>query len=110
MNEAEEFAAKHEIDEELFLVELSGGDRATYAICQRLLIVDPDSSRDLPWSELAALFQGKTLRAVPMRGKAADGLRSRHLEGGASTLAGASSRAGVTTAVEVNLIKIERKD
>ena len=104
MDEAEDTATKHHADEELFLVELPGGERPSYAICQQIVAVDPDGSRDLPWSELAALFRGKTLRAVPLPGKAASGVRARHLEGGASTRIGASTR------VEVNLVKIGGKD
>ena len=104
LDDAEVTATKHHDDEDLFLIELPGGERPSYAICQRIVMVDPDGSRDLPWSELAALFRGKTLRAVPLPGKAASGVRKRHLEAGASTRIGASTR------VEVNLVKIERKD
>ncbi|WP_375419626.1 hypothetical protein [uncultured Sphingomonas sp.] len=104
MNEADLTGPRHEADEELFLVELPAGEGTRYAICERIVMVDPDSSRDLPWNELAALFRGKTLRAVRMPGKTTSSVRLRNLEGGAST------RAGVATAVEVNLIKIERKD
>lgn len=87
-------------DSNLYLVELDDGKQVRYALCERFLTVEPDHGvMDVPWSELAALFKGRTLRAVPMPGRMRGG-RSRLAEPGVST------DIGVSTNVEVNLIKI----
>jgi hypothetical protein len=105
LNETDDVDARRANDEALFLVELSGSERPRYAICQQIVVVDPDrTDNDVPWHELAALFRSETLRAVPMPGRASRGLHARRREAGVST------EPGVSTVIEVNLVKIERKD
>lgn len=57
-------------DHDLFLIEISDGDQPRYILTERFLTIDP--GRDVmgvPWAELATLFRGRTLRAVPLPGR-----------------------------------------
>ncbi len=56
-------------EQDLFLIELPDGDHKRYAVAERFLTIDPGGAvMGVPWSELEALFRGRTLRAVPMPG------------------------------------------
>lgn len=103
MEEVRDTPSKHDTEQDLYLIELPGKDGPKYLVCERAITVDPGQSvMGVPWDQLARLFEGHTLRAVPMPGTIATSSLSR-------TTGGVSTRPGVST-VEVNLIKIERKD
>lgn len=97
---------KHPDNEpDLYLIELPGDgtDGARYVICERFFDVDPkQSAMGIPWEELARMFQGHTLRAVPFAGKSAAGSLARRI-------GGVSTGPGVST-VQVNIGKIETND
>lgn len=83
-------------EHDLYIVEISGGDHVRYAVCEQIMTVEPgQNAMDVPWSELTSLFNGHTLRAVPMPRR----------RGGLGQQGGSASGASpaVSTKVEVKL-------
>lgn len=99
-------------DPDLFLIEMKIGEHTRYVIAEPVITVDPDQDdRHYRWSELAALFEGDTLRAVPMPSRLSGRLAAQRgvsTGPGVSTGRGVSTGPGVMTHVEVNVVKIEK--
>ena len=88
-------------DHDLFLIELIDGEQARYVVAERFLTIDPGQEvMGVPWTELAALFKGRTLRAVPLPGRRDGAPPEASL--------GQAGRAGAPINVEGNLVKVEK--
>lgn len=94
--------------QDLFLVELRAGDDddVQYAVAERFLSISPgEAAMGVPWSDLALLFRGKTLRAVPMPGR-----RGGAQVGGQFGQASTPGPGFSPSSVEVNVLKIGKSD
>ena len=89
------------LDHDLFLIEIVEAGETSYLVTERIITVTPESSAmGVPWSTLLSLFNGKTLRAIPMPGRSTSRRSEVH--------PGVSTEPGVSTNVELNLVKIDR--
>lgn len=94
--------AESPASQDLFLIELREGDVVQYAVAERFLSINPgEAAMGVPWSDLALLFRGKTLRAVPMPGR-----RGGAQVGGQFGQASTPGPGFGPSSVEVNVLKI----